>query len=93
MTFTPTSSTCALHGVAGCFRRFAKSPKPRYVYDKRKVKNTAGVTCTVPWCVCVHPKPQAVTDAKCAHCPDWRDRAGRDAETVRQLMTDGRYEG
>ena len=84
--FTPSSTSCALHGVAGCYLRFSRTPKPRYVYDRRKTQNGS-----VPWCIGVHPKPQAVTDAQCAHCPDWRDHASRDAETVRRLIEAGEY--
>jgi hypothetical protein len=90
VTFVPTPSTCALHGDAGCFRRFQHAT-PKYVYEKKKLRNDAGVTVTIPWCQCVYPKPQIVTDAKCAHCPEWRDRACRDAETVRKLMATGEY--
>lgn len=91
MEFTPSPTTCALHGVAGCYLRFSKCARPKYVYEKRKLRNDAGVTVTVPWLVCVYPKPQIVTDAKCAHCPDWRDAACRDADTVRQSIAEGRY--
>ena len=90
LTFTPSSGTCALHGTGGCYRRFSRAT-PKYVYEKKKLRNDAGVTVTVPWLVCVYPKPQVVTDAKCAHCPDWRDRANRDAETVRRLVVAGEY--
>ena len=95
IAFTPSPDTCALHGDAGCYRRFSQCRRPEYVYQKRKVHIgiTENVSGIVNWCVGVHPKPQKVTGAKCACCPHWRDAAGRDAETVRRLIACGEYGG
>jgi hypothetical protein len=86
VSFAPHCHACGLHGDDGCYLRFSKSPRPKYVYEHRQVG--LGVTS---WCVGVFPKPRHVRRPDSDTCEAWRDASGNSAEEVRRAMAAGEY--
>jgi len=80
VTFTPRCKSCGLGGES-CRLRFSKSPKPHYVYERRKVG--LGLAS---WCIGVHPAPRKIARPDKDSCPSWRDISGHSADEVRRAM-------
>jgi len=78
-----TCDRCGMGGTS-CYRRFGKSPKPHYVYERRKVG--LGLAS---WCIAVHPAPRKIARPDKERCEAWRDASGNSAEAVRKAMAAG----
>ena len=83
MTFHPVCKSCGMGGTS-CYLRFSKSPKPKYMYEKRQVG--LGI---VDWCISVHPAPRKIANPAKERCEAWRDINGNSAEDVRKAMAAG----
>ena len=81
-----TCRHCALGGET-CILRFAKSPKPRFKYEKWKTPD-GGIA---DHCVDMMPRPRKIADPNKETCPSWRDRAGNSRAVVERAMARGEY--